>query len=83
MQACKYDIDNLTKILKIRQYKEKGGKEAIVELINFLEDPSQNIVDIARDALFAIVPMASLTERWSDDSPVQITNNTNLILIYV
>lgn len=78
MQACKYDIDNLTKILKIRQYKEKGGKEAIVELINFLEDPSQNIVDIARDALFAIVPMASLTERWSDDSPVQITNNTKI-----
>lgn len=78
MHACKYDIDNLIKILKIRQYKKKGGKEAVIELIDFLGDPSLKIADTAREALFALVPMASLTERWPDDSPAQITKNTKI-----
>jgi len=78
MHTFKYDIDNLAKNLRIRQLGKKGGKKAVAELIDLLTDPSLNIVDAARDALFGLVPMASLTERWSDDSPVQITNNTKI-----
>lgn len=78
MHAYIRDIDHLSKIFIIRQIKKKGGIGAVPKLIDFLGNTSPGIADAAREALFAIAPMASLAERWADDSPVQSSEKTKI-----
>ena len=76
MHAYIHDIDHLSKIFIIRQIKKKGGIGAVPELIDFLGNTSPGIADAAREALFATAPMASLSERWADDSSVPSSGKT-------
>jgi MoaA/NifB/PqqE/SkfB family radical SAM enzyme len=61
------DIDPFAKIMEIRHIRRKGPKD-IPQLIEYLTDPSPAVANAARESLFALRPMASLTERWTDDS---------------
>ena len=80
MHTYIHDIDHLSKIITIRQINKKGGIGAVPELIDFLGNTSPGIADAAREALFAIAPMASLAERWADDSPIKSSEKKKIPL---
>jgi MoaA/NifB/PqqE/SkfB family radical SAM enzyme len=61
------DNDPLAKIMEIRHIRRKNH-QGIFRLIEYLTDLSPAVAKASRESLFALRPMASLTERWPDDS---------------
>ena len=59
--------DPLAKIMEIRHIRRKRHQDNI-RLIEYLTDHSPAVAKAARESLFALKPMAALTERWADDS---------------
>lgn len=69
-------FDTLTQIMGIRHIRRKKHND-ILRLLDYMTDSSPAVVHAARESLFALVPMASLTERWADDSDLENPRNPN------
>ncbi len=77
MKSRHHEFDLLAKITDIRSIRRNRHKD-IPRLLTYLTDSSPAVVNAARESLFAIVPMASLTERWADDSIVLKRRNPKI-----
>lgn len=77
MQTQLHDINQLSKILEIHRIRKEHHRD-ISKLLDYLIDSSPVVANEAKKSLAALVPMASLAERWPDDTPVRKGENPNI-----
>lgn len=68
------DFESIARVMII-QRAARAGRAGMPTLIDYLAEPSPVLANAAIKALFALVPMAALPERWPDDDSEVVGGN--------